>query len=172
MAIQPPSQTYQWTFRRVMWATLVFVFVVFCFWIFYRFYQVVFILFVAIVLGTVIRPIVTWLHQRKLPRIAGVLLVYLLLFALLISFLLLLFPLIFEQGATIAVSAPGYYQNLRGLMMNAPNQLIVRLSEFLPETLPGLIQSSKRDSKCWISPGKQWGICLRQPNSSSSPLRF
>lgn len=45
-----------------MWATLVLVFVGLGFWLLYRFYQVVFILFIAIVMGTVIRPAVTWLH--------------------------------------------------------------------------------------------------------------
>ena len=83
---------YDWTFRRVVSATLVLVFVVLGFWLLYRFYQVVFILFIAIVMGTVIRPVVTWLHHRGLPRIAGIILVYLLLLALFISFVLLLVP--------------------------------------------------------------------------------
>jgi predicted PurR-regulated permease PerM len=121
-----------------MWATLVLVLVALSFWLFYRFNQVVFILFIAIVMGTVIRPVVTWLHRRGLPWIAGVILVYLLLFVLLISFVLLLFPLIVERGTTIAAAVPGYYQSLREWMVKYPNQLIVRLSEFLPATLPGL----------------------------------
>ena len=33
MALYPPSQPYQWTFRRVMWATLVLVLVVLGFWL-------------------------------------------------------------------------------------------------------------------------------------------
>src|SRR3972149_2811688 len=138
MALPPPSQPYQWTFRRVMWATLVLVFVALSFWLLYRFNQVVFILFIAIVMGTVIRPVVAWLYSRGVPRIVGVILVYLLLLALLISFVLLLFPLIVEQGTTIAAAVPGYYQSLREGMANYPNQWIVRLSEFLPATLPGL----------------------------------
>jgi len=138
MALQPPSQPYQWTFRRVMGATLVLGFVAFGFWLLYRFNQVVFILFIAIVMGTVIRPAVTWLYRRGLPRIAGVILIYLIVFALLIGFVLLLFPLLVEQGTTIAASVPGYYQSLRDWMVNYPNQTIVRLSEFLPLTLPSL----------------------------------
>ncbi len=138
MAIQQPSQPYQWTFRRVMGATLVLVFIALSFWLLYRFNQVVFILFIAIVMGTVIRPVVTWLYRRGLPRIAGVILVYLILLALLIGFALLLFPLIVEQGATIAAAVPGYYQSLREWMASFPNLLIVRLSEFLPATLPSL----------------------------------
>jgi predicted PurR-regulated permease PerM len=138
MALYPPSEPNQWTFRRVMWATLVLVLVVLSFWLLYRFYQVVFILFIAIVIGTAIRPAVAWLHRRGLPQVAGVILVYFLLLTVIIGFALLLFPLIVEQGATITAAAPGYYQSLRGWIVNNSNQLIMRLSEYLPATLPVL----------------------------------
>ncbi|NLF15361.1 MAG: AI-2E family transporter [Anaerolineaceae bacterium] len=138
MTLDPPSPSVQWTFRRVMGATLILVLVVLGFWLLYRFHQAVFILFVAILMGTVIRPVVTWLHRRGMPRTAGVLLVYLLLLALLTSFVLLLFPLIIEQSATIAAAVPGYYTSLRDWMAQFPNLLMMRLSEFLPATLPSL----------------------------------
>lgn len=138
MALQPPPQSYDWTFRRVVGATLVLIAVTLGFWLLYRFNQVVFMLFIAIVIGTVLSPAVAWLHQRGLPRMAGVILVYLLLLILLTGFLLLLFPLIVEQSTTIAAAVPGYYQNFRAWTANYPNQLIVRLSEFLPATLPNL----------------------------------
>src|SRR5512134_496030 len=137
MALDPSSQLYNWTFRRVVWATLVLVAVVFSFWLLYRFYQVVFILFIAIVMGTVIRPAVAWLYRRGLPRIVGVILIYSLLLALLIGFGLLLFPLIAEQGVTIAAAVPGYYQSLREGIVNYPNQWVRRLGEFLPMALSG-----------------------------------
>jgi predicted PurR-regulated permease PerM len=157
MTLHPPSQPYPWTFRRVMWATLVLVFVALSFWLLYRFNQVIFILFIAIVMGTVIRPVVTWLHRRGLPRIAGVILVYLVLLALLISFVLLLFPLIVEQGTTIAAAVPGYYQNLLEWMVNDPNQWIVRLSEFLPATLPGLEPIQQTGQQMLASAGQAMG---------------
>jgi predicted PurR-regulated permease PerM len=138
MALNPPLQPYDWTFRRVVWATLVLVSVIFSFWLVYRFNQVVFILFIAIVMGTVIRPVAAWLHQRGLPRIAAIILIYLLLFMLLTGFVLLLSPLIVEQGATITAAMPGYYQSLREWMVNYPNPLMVRLSDFLPITPPSL----------------------------------
>ena len=140
-----PSQLDDWTFRRVVWATLVLGSVALTFWLLYRFNQAVFILFIAILMGTVIRPAVAWLHRRGLPRIAGGILVYLLLFALLIGFVLLLFPLIAEQGTTIAAAVPGYYSSLHEWMASYPNQLIVRLSEFLPATLPA--------ARRWLRPG-------------------
>ena len=138
MADDPVSQPYNRSFRRVVWATLVFVSIIFCFWLFYRFYHVVFTLFIAIVIGTVIRPIVNWLYQRGLPRIVGVILVYLLLLILLTGFLWLLFPLIFEQSSTLAKEVPGYYQNLHAGLANNPNQLLMRLGELLPAGLPTL----------------------------------
>ena len=113
MAIQSTSQPYEWTFRRVVWGTLVLTSVIFCFWLLYRFNGVVFILFIAIVIGTVIRPAVTWLYQRGISRMAGVILIYFLLFVLLSGFLLLLSPLIIKQSTTIAADMSQYYQNLR-----------------------------------------------------------
>jgi len=145
MTIPPPSQSYDWTFRRVVWATLVLVSIVFSFWLLYRFNQVVFILLITIMMGTIIRPYVSWLNQRGVPRITGVILIYLLLLALLVSLVLLLFPLIVEQSSTITAAMPGYYQSLRGWMINYPNQLIVRLGGFLPNAMPGLnLQASQQ----------------------------
>jgi predicted PurR-regulated permease PerM len=138
MAVNPVSQPYNWSFRRVVWATLVLASIIFCFWLFYRFYRVVFILFIAIVIGTVIRPVVNWLYQRGLPKIAGVILVYLLLLMLLTGFLWLLFPLIFEQSSTLAKEVPDYYQILRAGLVNNPNQLFMRLGHLLPAGLPTL----------------------------------
>ncbi len=121
-----------------MWATLVLASVVLAFWLLYRFYQVVFILFVAIVIGTVIRPAVAWLNRRGLSRVAGVISVYLLFLALLVGFVLLLFPPILKQGVTIAAEVPVYYQDIREWMVNSSNTVIVDLSERIPPTLPGL----------------------------------
>lgn len=140
-----------------MWATLVFVFVVLSFWLLYRFYQVVFSLFIAIVIGTVIRPVVTWLHSKGLSRIGGVILVYLLLLGLLIGFVLLLFPLLVEQGITIAATAPGIYQSLRAWMVQYPNLMIVRLGEFLPAALPNLMPSQQTGPQMMASAGQALG---------------
>jgi predicted PurR-regulated permease PerM len=138
MDIQPSAQLQEWNFRRVVGATLTLAMVAIAFWLLYLFNQVVFILFIAIVIGTVIRPVVVWLYRRGVPRIAGVIIVYLLLLALLIGFLLLLFPLIAEQSITIAAALPGNYQSLHDWMVNNSSQLIVGLGRFLPLTYAGL----------------------------------
>ncbi len=137
MAIQSSSKLNDWTFQRVVGATLTLFFVVLAFWLLFRFYQVVFILFISILMGTVIRPVVDWLSQRGLPRTVGAILVYVLLLVLLVGFILLLFPLIIEQGTKLSTAIPGYYQGLRDWLINNPNQLLVRLGSFLPWTVPG-----------------------------------
>jgi predicted PurR-regulated permease PerM len=58
------------------------------------------------------------------------------LLVLLAGFLLLLFPLIVEEGRTLAASLPGYYHTLREWMVNYPNQWMMRLGRFLPAGLP------------------------------------
>ncbi len=113
MASRPLLPLESWTFRRVVWVTLVLVFVGISFWVLYRFNQVVFVLFIAILLGTVIRPGVNWLHQRGLPRMVGIILIFFLFVALFIGFMLLLFPIILKEGTAIAVVVPGYYQSLQ-----------------------------------------------------------
>ena len=151
------SQPYNWTFRHVVWATLVLISVILGFWLLYRFNQVIFILFIAIVIGTVIRPAVAWLHQRGLPRMAGIILVYLLLLLLLTSFLLLLFPIISEQSTTVAAAMPGHYQNLRGWLVNNPNQFLVVLGEFLPAALPDLSPMQQTGQEMMASAGQVAG---------------
>jgi len=157
MTLPSPLQSYDWTFRRVVWATLVLISVILGFWLIYRFNQVIFILFIAIVIGTVIRPAVAWLYQRGLPRMAGIILVYLLLLLLLTGFLLLLFPLISEQSTTVAAAMPDYYQNLRAWLVNNPNQFLAGLSEFLPATLPKLKPVQQTGQEMMASAGQVAG---------------
>ncbi len=145
MEIQHTTQLDQWTFRRVVIATLALMGVGLGFWLLYRFYQVLFILFVAIILGTVIRPIATWLNRRGLSKVGGVVAVYVLLFALLTGFLLLLFPLVFDQGSAVVKDIPDYYQDLRTWVENSPNQLISSFSQYLPEVIPGFEISIQTD---------------------------
>lgn len=137
MKTQPPAQPYDWTFRRVMGATLVLFFIALGFWLIYRFYQVAFILFISIVMGTVIRSVINWLQHRGIPRLAGIILVYILLLALLVGFVFLLYPLIIEQGTKMADIFPVYYLDLRQWLVSSPNLLFARLGSFLPWSLSG-----------------------------------
>jgi predicted PurR-regulated permease PerM len=157
VALNLSSPSYEWTFRRVLWATLALFPVILGFWLFYRFNQVVFILFIAVAIGTVIRPVVVWLNQRGLPRMAGVILVYLALLILFIGFLLLLFPMLVEQGTTFAAAVPGYYHHLREWLVHYPHQLFLHLSELLPTKLPTLDPGHQTELEAMASAGKALG---------------
>jgi len=80
-----------------------------------------------------------------------------LLLVLLIGFVLLLFSLLVEQGTTIAAAVPGYYHSLREWMVTYPNQLIVRLGEFLPATLPSLGPVEQTGQEMLASAGQALG---------------
>ncbi len=140
MSTLPLIEKQEWTFRRVVWATLVVGAVALCFWLLYRFYLVVFILFISIVLGTVIKPLVNWLNRRGIPRVTGIILIFVFLIVALAGFILLLFPLVVDQGSAISASLPAYYQSLRIWFTNNPYPIMVSLGEFLPPNLPGLSQ--------------------------------
>jgi len=86
-----------------------------------------------------------------------VLLVYGLLLALLVGFVLLLFPVIVEQSITITAAVPGYYENLHVWLGSYPNQFIVQLTTFLPETLPSLGLVEQTGSEMIASAGQALG---------------
>ena len=132
--IQPTASadTGEWTSQRVVLTTLGALLVGLGFWLVFRFYNVAFIFFTAWVLGTAIRPAVEWLYRRKLPRAAGVILVYLTLLALLTGFILLLAPLLVEQTKAIIAELPSYYQSLHTTLASAPSALIRRLARQMP----------------------------------------
>ena len=90
--IHPTISDQSWSFWRVAGGTLVLVLVLLSFFLLYRFYQVLFILLIGILLGTAIRPVVTWLQSRGLPPTAGLILIYFLLLLLLAGFILINIP--------------------------------------------------------------------------------
>lgn len=148
------SQLDQWTFRRVAEATLVLVGVALCFWLIYRFYAVFFIVFVAIILGTIVRPIVNWLYIHKLPKISGVILVFAVFLILTFGFIILLFPLVSEQGSMIIDSIPKYYMDIRTWMEDSPNHFISSISQILPRELPSILKAQPTDPEM-IAPAEQ-----------------
>ncbi len=127
-----------WTFRRIVWATLITLLVVFCFWLFYRFYKVAFTLFIAVVIGTVIRPLVLWMSRHHIHQAIGIILVFIIFIGLLTGFIFLLYPLIVDQSATIIASVQGYYISLREWMLQNSNTLLTLTGSFLPEKIPSL----------------------------------
>lgn len=139
----PSSSLTSWTFKQVVWGTLVLAAVGFGFWLLYQFYQLLFTLFIAIVIGTVLRPIVAWLNWRGIPPKTGVVLVYLLFLAGLVGLGLLLVPPIAEQSAKITAAVPSYYKSVLEWQSDKSGPFINSLKAILPENLAFLSPMSQ-----------------------------
>jgi predicted PurR-regulated permease PerM len=125
----------RWVPRRVILATLTVVGVLVGFYLLYRFSNVLFIVFIAAVLATAMRPAVLWLERHRIPQWAGVSLIYLVLAAAVVGFVVAMVPLLAEQGSALVQEVPTYYQDFRGQLVESNSQLLRRLGQSLPEQL-------------------------------------
>jgi predicted PurR-regulated permease PerM len=101
----------------------------------YRFSGVVFILLIAIVLGTAIRPAVDWLGRGGFSRTSGVILLYLLLFVVAVGLIVLVLPIIVEQGIAILADIPVYLGDLRNYLFRSPSRIVQQIALQLPARL-------------------------------------
>lgn len=143
MATQPapPVQPIkQWTSQQVMLATVWIAAVVAGFWLLFRLRALLLILFIAIIISTAIRPAVKWLARRGLPRVYAEILIYLLFLVAVVSFVVLLLPMLLDQGTALSSLLIQYYRQFRQMMVNSPSNILHRLGfelpwQFLPESL-------------------------------------
>lgn len=135
-------------FKETLNAVLLFLLVLAGFYGIYRFHHILFALFVAIIFGTMARPIYQWFINRGIHKnlVSGIMLVGLLM--LIIGFMFLLLPLLTSQYQTLFSAIPHYYTILRDWIAGSNNELVARLSESLPvslslgEQLPGASQDA------------------------------
>ena len=131
----PVEEVGEWTPQQVVLATAFVVGVLLVLRLLYELRAVVFLFFVAIVLGTAIRPGVEWLRRRGIPRTTGVIIIYILIAALLTSFVAMVFPLIADQATQFFQNLPGYYGAVRETLMNSHNRLLVNIALRIPSQL-------------------------------------
>jgi len=124
-----------WTTSQVVLATVFVVCVFLIFWLLYRLSFLIFLLFVAIVIGTALRPMVEWLQRRGVSRMAGVIIIYIVLAGLLIGFLALIFPVIADQATQLSQNLPQYYGEFRRALVNSNNRLLQNIAFRIPENL-------------------------------------
>jgi predicted PurR-regulated permease PerM len=124
-----------WTTSQVVLATVFVVCVFLIFWLLYRLSFLIFLLFVAIVIGTALRPMVEWLQRRGVSRMAGVIIIYIVLAGLFIGFLALIFPVIAEQATQLSQNLPQYYGEFRRALVNSNNRLLQNIAFRIPENL-------------------------------------
>jgi len=145
MTTTPVPPTSRWSAARVVGATLVALLVVAGFYVLYRFNSVVFVLFVAIVLATALRPAVAWLGRWRIPPWLAILLLYALIAVGSVGLVLLIAPLLLQQGVSLINSAPDYYAQALEYVRAQSNPLLRGLADQLPATLPLNTQATVGD---------------------------
>ncbi len=124
-----------WTTSQVVLATVFVVCVFLIFWLLYRLGFLIFLLFVAIVIGIALRPMIEWLQRRGVSRLAGIIIIYILLAGLATGFLALIFPLIADQATQLSQNLPQYYGEIRQALINSNNRLLQNIALRIPAQL-------------------------------------
>ncbi|HCJ52733.1 MAG: hypothetical protein A2898_05150 [Candidatus Kerfeldbacteria bacterium RIFCSPLOWO2_01_FULL_48_11] len=87
-------------------------------WFFYLIRDVVLILLVSVILASAFNPWINWLKLRRIPRVVGVLVIYLLVFGIFTAAVGLLIPPIADQLSQIGNNFPEYYNRITSDFQN------------------------------------------------------
>lgn len=84
----------------------------------------------ALALAYILNPLVTWLERRRIPRVRSILLIYALGGVLVVAALVLVVPMLIEQGLRLTQNLPDYVENTRAwLLEHFPTLTRAALSE-------------------------------------------
>lgn len=72
------------------------------------------IIFVALIIAATFHDPVTWLEQRKVPRVLAVLLLYVILFLIIALIVYIIFPPLISQVISLSGNFPDYVQSIGG----------------------------------------------------------
>lgn len=137
----PPAQTggtasvsslANWTLRKIILATMTVLAVTLLFVLLFRFYQVIFLLFVAVAIQIALDPLVRWLVQRGVNRMAAVFAIYLLIFGAIGAVLWYGAIPLADQVRDVVGTLPRYYHQMRDSLLNAPIGFVRGLASVLP----------------------------------------
>lgn len=106
------------------------------FWLLIRFHHLLLLLLTAIFLSTALRPGVARLEQRGVPRLVGLLALFVAIGAALGALIWFSVPVLAEQGAALRATLADSYGLLREVLGELPNILVRRLLLLLPSELP------------------------------------
>lgn len=146
-----------WSIKNTVKTTLSILAVAVFFFLVYRFHHVLFTLFIAIILGTVVRPLLTRLVNKGLSQTVALLLILAAVLVLLAGFIGLLAPMLSAQSDKLAADIPRYYQVIRDWLVNSRNLLVSRLSESLPSALGGQAETANTEADVLKSAGQALG---------------
>ena len=80
-------------------------------WLLFQIKEVLIVLFASYIIMVSLKPIVFWMEERRIPRIAGIALSYILLLALLVLLIFPLVPFFAEQVNKLFINFPIFLNN-------------------------------------------------------------
>lgn len=109
--------------KQIVIALLFFVFIFTTYYIFTDngLREILFTVFISIIIAYVINPLVNFLEDKKIKRVYGVLLVYLVILGIIYLISVLIFPAIFNEIKNLINLLPKYSNNLSGFFNNLYN---------------------------------------------------
>ncbi len=124
--------------------TIVFTFFLFgLVWFLYQIRDLILILFVALLLVTILNPLIKKLSRLKIPRGVSILIVYLLFIVLTVLTIASIVPVLVVQTSNFATGLPAYFESLNvGSVLgpNVSNQIVSQLGS-IPGEIVQLIVS-------------------------------
>ena len=82
-------------------------------WFFYLIRDVLALFFISIIIMAAIDPVVSWLKLKvRIPRVLGVLTIYLILISILVAIFSFLVPVLMSQFREFLVALPGHLQKV------------------------------------------------------------
>jgi predicted PurR-regulated permease PerM len=97
-----------------------------------RLVDILIMVFVALVIAATLRPMVSALHHRGIPKALAVLLIYLGILSVLIGLFVLVIPALVNQGGELVRSLPEVYASLVASLAKNSNEAIRTLPQRLP----------------------------------------
>jgi len=115
-------------------ATIIKTFVVALFFVFlYLLRDVVMILAFSIIIASAVTPFVNWLESKKIPRLLGVLFLYLSFFGLVVLLLSLIIPVISFEMSNLTQALPKFVASITGALEKAQQSTSTHYFDFLSE---------------------------------------
>ena len=95
--------------------------------------DVIVILFLAIIIASAVGPFANWLEEKKIPRLLGVLLLYLSFFGLVVFLLSLVVPFLVLELGQLTQALPQFVSGLSGALEKAQQTSSSRYFDFFSE---------------------------------------
>ena len=128
------------------------------FWIVTRVEATIVLGLFGLLLGTILEGPVRRLEERRIPRAAGVAMIYVAIIGALVLFVFLIIPVISDQVDTFREDIPGQLQNLEEEWRTSTNPLLNGAGADLLDTVGGFFDESEAGDDVEITPDTIQGI--------------